>query len=88
MISSTRIIMADGGTARAFASLKIIRMLGWLTPRSMRLTKFRSIPASSASCSCERPAFFLSVRSTWPKMIAGSKIPPSILGGILALGHH
>lgn len=62
--SSTNRIIFDAGTPRAWASLKITRMVGWLTPRSIRLTKFRSTPAANASCSCERPASRRSARRT------------------------
>lgn len=71
--SSTKLIIFDGEILSAEASLKRTRIVGWFTPRSIRLTKFLSMSAAKASCSCDSPACFLSVRSTCPKAIAGSK---------------
>lgn len=48
-------------------------MVGWLTPRSIKLTEFLSMPALSASCSCERFADFRAVLKTFPNATDGSK---------------
>jgi hypothetical protein len=73
IFSSTKLIIFEGEISRADANLKMTRIVGWLTPRSIKLTKFLSMSAEKASCSCDNPTSLLRVRSTFPKAIAGSK---------------
>ncbi len=70
--ASTKLIIFEGATPSGPANLKTIRIVGWLMPRSIRLTKFLSMPASSANCSCVSPASVLRRRNTFPNAIAGS----------------
>ena len=57
----------------AAANLKSTRMVGCLSPRSIKLTNVRSISAANASCSCVSPDRFRTSRNTLPNAKPGSK---------------
>ena len=66
-----RATISDGCTWRMAASFTTVLMVGLLSPRSSRLTKVRSNPASNASRSWEMPFSSRIARSAWPNAFSG-----------------
>jgi hypothetical protein len=70
---NTRFVYAE-------ANLKMIRIVGWLIPHSIRLTKLRSMPAVNANCSCDILTSFRRTLSTFSNATAGSRNPSQYIG--------
>ncbi len=65
----------------ASANFKMVEIVGWFCPSSIREIKFRCTPDSKLSCSWVSPRDSLCLRSTFPKANGMfSKRAPDILG--------